>query len=133
MPAYVTDTHPLLWYAHRQFRRLSTRAARIFAAADAGTAFVSIPAAALWEVALLLRAGRITLREPFDEWAEQLDAHPGFEIVPLDRTIVARAFDVTFTDDPFDAAIVAAAVVLDRPLITKDRTIIASGAVSVTW
>jgi len=46
---------------------------------------------------------------------------------------VYLAEELRFTRDPFDALIVAAAVTLDLPLLTRDEDIRQSGAVRVIW
>ena len=63
---YVTDTHPLIWYASRTHRQLSHRALRAFEQAENGEAFILVPAPVLWEVSILDKAGHITLSKPFD-------------------------------------------------------------------
>ena len=132
MSLYVTDTHPLVWYASGQRRRLSRRVVRIFESADRNTALVYVPAMVLWEVSTLVGRGRVELRQPFDHWAQMLPRR-GFEVVPVDLPLVLEARWLTFSRDPFDVSIVATAKLKDLPLITKDETIIDAGVVEVTW
>jgi len=42
--AYVTDTHPLVWYAAGKHRKLSRKALRVFNAAARDEALVYVPA-----------------------------------------------------------------------------------------
>jgi PIN domain nuclease of toxin-antitoxin system len=46
---------------------------------------------------------------------------------------VFAADELRFNRDPFDALIVAAAQLLELPLITRDDDIVASGVVRVIW
>jgi PIN domain nuclease of toxin-antitoxin system len=130
---YVTDTHPLIWYATGQHRRLSSKALRAFKAADSDRALILVPSVALWEVALLIRIGRIRLLDAFNQWADMLLSKPGFDLVSLDTIIIGEATKFSINDDIFDAAIVATATTRDLPLITKDQGIFESGLVEVFW
>ncbi len=133
MALYVTDTHPLVWYAGRHYSKLSTKALRIFQDADRERLLVYVPAVVVWEITLLAHANRIRLQLPVDEWANALLARGGFELVPLDLPIAVEAGSFGFHNDPFDAAIVATAQVKDLPLITKDNAITRSGRVEIAW
>ena len=133
MAVYVTDTHPLLWYASGHHAKLSKKALRIFNEAVRDRALIYVPAVVLWEIALLNKSRRIQLREPFDQWAAALLARRGFDLAPLDLQVVAEAINLTFNDDPFDAVIVATAKIKDLSLITKDVEITNAQVVEVAW
>jgi PIN domain nuclease of toxin-antitoxin system len=133
MSVYVTDTHPLIYYAGRNHVQLSERARDAFEQAERGEAFILIPAPALWEVSMLEQAGHIKLRKPFREWARDLLQNPCFDCTPLDAEIISEARDYGFNKDIFDAAIVATARLRDLPLITKDMAITNSGLVEIYW
>jgi len=132
MALYVTDTHPLVWYASGQRGKLSKRAIRIFEDADRNTVLVYVPVMVLWEVSMLIRGRRIELRQPFDHWVQGLPRR-GFEVVPVDLPLVLEARWLIFSRDPFDVSIVATAKLKDLPLITKDENITGSGEVEVAW
>ncbi|MFL6213194.1 MAG: type II toxin-antitoxin system VapC family toxin [Blastocatellia bacterium] len=133
MSVYVTDTHPLIWYAANQQSKLSRKALRLFEKAWVNEAFIYVPAVALWEVSLLIKAGQIRLSQPFEQWAAALASKPGFEIAALDETVLQTSLNVHINDDPFDEVIVATALTLNLPLITKDVAISDSGLVEVIW
>lgn len=132
MSLYVTDTHPLVWYLSGQSRKLSKRALQIFQDAAGKRTLVYVPMVVVWEVAVLLKAGRIRFRESFEQWTSQLE-RLGFDFVSLEMDVLHEARHLMFTKDPFDAAIVATAKVRDLPLITKDERITSSGEVEVAW
>ena len=131
-PAAVTDTHALLFHAAGG-RHLGRRAAAFFDKAEERQAIVYVPAAVVWESALLVRAGRINLRRPLRDFFEDLFSNPAYQ--PLDLTIeqIFTADALRINRDPFDALICAAALTLDLPLITRDADIEHSGAVKVIW
>lgn len=133
MSVYVTDTHPLVYYFTRHHSKLSRRALRAFQQAERGDAFIYVPAVALWEVSRLEKEGEIKLKEPYEDWADAMLAHPAFECAPLDEKIIAEARNYNFNRDVFDAAIVATAKLTDVPLITRDEDITDSGIVDIWW
>ncbi len=51
MAAYVTDTHPLLWFAGASRGRLSRDVHRIFRRCESGQDIIYVPAAVVWETA----------------------------------------------------------------------------------
>ena len=57
----------------------------------------------------------------------------GFEIVPLEISVIAQAVSYNFNNDPFDKIIVASAAELEVPLITKDVEITESNLVEIFW
>ena len=130
MSVYVTDTHPLVWYATGRHRQLSPKALRAFHAASGAEALIYVPV--LWEIAMLLKVGRIALQEPYGDWAENLLAQPGFALATVDVRMLAEAYYYPFPD-PFDSVITATARVMDLPLMTNDAEINASQLADVYW
>lgn len=130
--AAVTDTHALIFHAAGG-GRLGPKAREHFAACEARTTIVYVPAAVIWEVSLLARAVRISLHRPVRDFFADLFSNPAYQ--PLDTTPaqVLIADELRFTRDPFDALIVAAARDLELPLITRDAQIRDSGRVRVIW
>ena len=132
MSLYVTDTHPLVWYATNQHAKLTRKVIRLFDQATRGQILIYVPAVVLWEISFLIKSGRIRLQRPFDQWAGALVAMRGFDLAPLEIEVIAEAYNLSF-DDPFDAAIVATARIKDLPVITKDVVMTHSGMVDVEW
>jgi len=129
---YVTDTHPLVWYATGRHRQLSHKALRAFRAASGAEALIYVPVFVLWEIAMLLKVGRIALQEPYGDWAEHLLAQPGFTLASVDVRMLAEVYYYPFPD-PFDSVITATAKVMDLPLMTSDAEINASRLADVYW
>jgi PIN domain nuclease of toxin-antitoxin system len=132
VPVYVTDTHPLVWYATGKHRPLSPKVRRAFHAAIGAEALIYVPAFVLWEIAMLLKAGRIALHEPYGAWAEHLLAQPEFALAAVDVRMLAEAYYYPFPA-PFDSVITATARVMDLPLMTNDAEINASQLAEVYW
>jgi PIN domain nuclease of toxin-antitoxin system len=130
--AAVADTHGLLMHVAAR-RTLGAKAAAFFRAADEGSALVYVPMAVVWEVTLLSRAGGVNLRRSPAAFFGELFLNPSFQPVDLTLEQVLTADAARFNRDPFDALIVAAAQVLELPLITRDAAIVASKSVKVIW
>ncbi len=133
MALYVTDTHPLVWWVTGNHSNLSRRAMRCFEDASSGRVMVYLPAAVLWEIAFLRSLGRTLVRQRGEHWARSLLDQSGFALAPLDLDVIIEAGQLGLHRDPFDAAIVATARVLDLPLITKDQEIVEANLVEVAW
>lgn len=130
--AAVTDTHPLLFHAAGG-GRLGRRAANYFAACERREAILYVPAAVIWECALLARAGRVNLRRSVRGFFEDLFSNPAYQPYDLSADQVFAAEEMRINRDPFDALICAAARDLELPLVTRDGDIRASGVLRVIW
>ncbi len=133
MSVFITDTHPVVWFFGGKHKDLSPKALAAFENAVAGNGFVYLPAVVLWETAILERKGRIKLNGGFSRWAETIFKNSGFGIASLEPSAIDLAVAYNFNNDPFDSAIVAAAVDLSLPLITKDGAITESNLVEIHW
>lgn len=131
-PAAVTDTHPLLFHAAGG-RHLGRKAAAHFADAERHEAIVYVPAAVIWECALLARTARVSLRRTVRAFFEDLFSNPAYQPLDLTPEQIFVADDLRFTRDPFDGLIAAAAVSASLPLITRDADIRSSGRVAILW
>ena len=132
LAAAVCDTHALLFHAGRD-KRLGRRATAHFAACEARAAIMYVPVAVLWEISLLARRRRIDLQRPLAAFADDLFSNPAYQPVDLGVEQVLLADEHRPNTDPFDALIVAAARLLDLPLVTRDRAIASSTLVATLW
>jgi len=130
--AAVTDTHALVFHAAGG-GKLGPKARATFAAAERQEAIVYVPVAVIWEISLLAGAVRINLRRPVRQFFADLFSNPAYQPHVLEADQVFDADELRVTRDPFDGLIVAAARDLGLPLITRDTTIRASGAVRAIW
>jgi PIN domain nuclease of toxin-antitoxin system len=133
MAAYVTDTHTLLRYCGIGRGKLPSRAARVFRRCEEGKDRVIVPAVVIWETALLVEDGVITLRPSFSEWWDTVASMPHYGIHPVDLPVVKAAFGLTALPDPSDRLIVATAISLGLPLLSGDARIADSGLVRIVW
>lgn len=117
----LLDTNALLWLILGD-RRLGTRAHRaIDEALASGDAAVS--AISFWEIALLVRKGRLELPWPVEATRRYLLDH-GLKELPVDGEVAWRSVFLTeLHDDPADRIIVATALAGHR-LVTADRRLL---------
>jgi len=130
--AAVTDTHPLLFYAAGS-RRLGKKAATLFDGADQQRCIIYVPAAVIWESALLARIGRMDFQRSVRDFYAELFSNPAYQPVDLTPARIYLAADMRPNDDPFDPLICAAAQHLELPLITRDADIERSRLVKAIW
>lgn len=130
---FVTDTHPLLWFANNKFSKLSAKVLEVFQKAERNESLIYIPAVVFWEIAILENLGKIKLTDRFDRWADILLSQNNFEIIHLEIPTIARSVGYNFNNDVFDKIIVSSAVELDLPLITKDFAVTNSNLVETYW
>jgi PIN domain nuclease of toxin-antitoxin system len=124
------DTHAWIWYATED-RRLSKAArARIAKEESLGVHPVSC-----WEVAMLHLRGQLQFSMSADEWVHAALARPKVELLPFLPSAAVRAAGLggPFPDDPADRFIVATALELRIPLVTKDTRIKAWGRIETIW
>ncbi len=81
---------------------------------------------------MLLKVGRIALKENYRDWAEHFMAQRRFDLAGFSVEVATEAYYYPFPD-PFDGVIAATAKVMDLPLITKDWEIGESRLVEVYW
>ena len=130
--AAVCDTDALLFHAGRD-PRLGSRAAAFFTACEARNAIVYVPMAVLWEIGLLARQGRIDLGRPLAGFVEDLFSNPAYHPLELSVEQVLLAAEHGPNGDPFDALIIAAARLLELPLVTGDRKVAEASPVRTLW
>jgi PIN domain nuclease of toxin-antitoxin system len=114
--------------------RLSRRAKRAIEASSIVNEVV-ISAMTVFEIATLLRRGRLEFSVPPEVWFTALRALPELSIEPFSAEIawVAGTFDGALSGDPADRAIVATAQLLGIALITADERLRATQAVPTIW
>jgi PIN domain nuclease of toxin-antitoxin system len=133
MAEYVTDTHPLLWFAGAARGRLSREAHRIFQRCETGRDVVFVPAAVVWETAYLTHAGHIRIPQTFEAWWEAQFLRRSLVFLPLSLDQLFEARSALNLGDFFDELIVGAARARHLRLITRDLRITESRLVHVCW
>jgi predicted nucleic acid-binding protein len=92
---------------------------------------IIIPTVVLAEVMYISRKGRIKLS--FAGTVKKIEESENFEIAPLDLDILNTANEIDYDLEMHDRLIVATALFLDAPLITRDEVIKESGLCTFIW
>jgi len=127
----VLDTHAWLWWLAEP-SRLSPAARR---AIDEATA-IGVCAVSAWEVAMLVRRGRISLDRDVAAWVGQALAHARVTPQPLTPEVAVAAGLLDgdgFPGDPADRFIYATARAHRAPLVTRDERIRRFDARTTVW
>jgi PIN domain nuclease of toxin-antitoxin system len=133
MDAFVTDTHPLLYFAGSLERRLGRKARAAFRAFEAGELALYVPATVVLETWLLARGGRLKLRSTLARWWQEIEG-PNLLHVELTAADVLAGSELDWDhQDVFDRLIVACALRLELPLITGDAAITDWAGVPIHW
>jgi PIN domain nuclease of toxin-antitoxin system len=124
----VADTHALIWWIGST-AQLSPAARAVL---DVGR--VSVPSIVCFEVALLARRRRVDLSTDPLEWLERLFQLSNVVLVPITPIIAVLAASLPDPiRDPADRLIVATALHLRVPFVTKDARICEARVVETIW
>ena len=129
----VLDTHVWLWWVSNPENLSSAAYKSISLATQEKLVYISSISA--WEVAMLVRKGRLQLSIDSRDWVRKSEALPFVNFVPVDNTIALRSVNLPgdFHDDPADRLIVATAMTLGGELVTKDKKILQYEEVQTIW
>jgi PIN domain nuclease of toxin-antitoxin system len=117
------DTHSLIWWVNEAKRLSPSANAAIDGEAIGGRILVSSISA--WEMAFLVKGGRISFAGSIPSWRAQVRRFRALEFIPVDNEIGIAAVDLpgAFHNDPADRVIVARARKFGAPIITADEKI----------
>ena len=124
MTDLLLDTHIVLWLDSGD-ERLGEATRRTIDTAWKAGGRILISSVSVWEIAILVDKGFIELDLPVNEWVERFLDRPGLEAVALDHVTAARAYSLHHLEhrDPADRLLIASAIGLGCPLVTRDDRI----------
>jgi len=127
----LLDTHALIWLARDPSKLSKAAAEAIRVSVQNGGLAVS--AMTLWELALLATHDRLNLKEPVDDFVEELTSRTAIRPITPRIAILANQLPATYPNDPCDRLIGATAMSEGIALITKDRTIRNCKQIKTIW
>ena len=129
----VLDTHVWVWFVSTP-DILSKKARKaIDAALTKKSIFISSISA--WEVALLVAKERLFLTIPVEDWITKSERLPFFHFLPVDNSIAVKSVNLPdpFHKDPADRIVVATAITIGAPIVTKDEKLLNYPHVETIW
>jgi len=129
----VLDTHAWVWFISNP-ELLSKRAKRYLDAAVEEKA-IMISSISVWEVALLIAKKRLILTLELNDWIAKSEMLPFFKFIPVDNSIAIKSVNLPqpLHSDPADRIIIATAISLGAPIVTKDEKILNYSQVQTIW
>jgi PIN domain nuclease of toxin-antitoxin system len=128
----VLDTHAWVWWVAGD-PRLSA-AARTAIERAMGESKLRVSAISAWEVAVLVRRGRLELTMGVEDWVARCEALPFVRFVPVDHRIALKSVALEgLHEDPADRIIVATALSLGAALVTRDQRLWAYADLETLW
>jgi PIN domain nuclease of toxin-antitoxin system len=115
----LLDTHAFLWFIGGS-SSLSQKARQLI---EDESNLVYLSAASLWEMAIKVSLGKLTLDEPFGTIIPEQIALNGIEILDISIAHTAQVAKLPFCHrDPFDRLLIAQALEEQIPIIGRDET-----------
>jgi len=126
----LLDTHVWLWWV-AGIPELSSRARAEVDRADR----IGVCSISCWELAMLVRLGRVELDREVRSWIGLALADDRIEPIALDPEIATAAgsLNADLPGDPVDRIVYATARALGAPLVTKDRRLRAYDRGLAVW
>ena len=125
----LLDTHAWIWWAASR-SSLSARARK----AIEESRRLGVSAISCWEVAMLVRKGRLDLDREVGSWVARALSLPRIDLVELTPEIAVSAASLDdVPGDPADRIILASALAMKAPLVTKDEQLRACKLVKTIW
>ena len=124
----LLDTHTLFWSVDDPSK---VSAAAMTAMSDPSSERM-LSAATIWELAIKVGQGKITLSLPYRQWLETAIIDLGLSILPITVEYADRQARLpTHHKDPFDRMMVAQALVDGIPVVTADSAFDAYGVTRI--
>jgi len=123
---YLLDTHTVIWY----FQNSSELPQKVKEIIKLSENEIYICSISLWEIAIKVNLGRLTLSITFDELIEDIK-NRDFEILQIEDNYLQGLSSLPFIHrDPFDRLLISTALVENLTILTIDENIQKYG---VSW
>lgn len=130
----VLDTHALVWWVANS-ARIPSKGRRLIQSEIVAGDKLHVSSISLWEIALLLQRGRLTLSVDSATWLAAIQSLPFVNWISVDNAIALRSLTLERFPhgDPADRFIVATALAHGATLVTGDRRLRGYSPLSTVW
>lgn len=127
----LLDTHIWIWWALGEKRLTDYEIAELDKLAQKRK--IAISTISIWEVEILERKSKLTLKPNFSEWISKSIRPSVCKVLPIDVNVIMaqRNLPDSFHFDPADRLITATSMLAGIPLLTQDSKIIESGCCEI--
>ena len=129
----LLDTHVWVWFISNP-ELLSKAAKKAIHAAMEKKAIV-ISSISAWEVALLVAKKRLKFTMSVTDWITKSERLPFFQFLPVDNSVAVKSVSLLqpLHSDPADRLIIATAITIAAPVVTKDKKLLDYPHVKTIW
>jgi PIN domain nuclease of toxin-antitoxin system len=128
----LLDTQVVIWLAGEP-ERLSSKAMVAIEEARRSGDGLAVCDITLWELTVLSAKGHISLEGGLDRFLQQVEARFTVVAISAQACSLSAGLPSSYPRDPADRLIGATALALGLPLVTSDREIRRSRAVTTIW
>jgi PIN domain nuclease of toxin-antitoxin system len=129
----VLDTHAWIWFISNP-DLLSKRAEKAVTAAVKDKSII-VSSISAWELALLVSKKRLKLTLDVSDWIAKSESLPFIQFEPVTNSIVVKSVNLPLPlhPDPADRIIIATALSMGAPLVTKDKKLLGYSHIKTIW
>ncbi|MBW2615574.1 MAG: type II toxin-antitoxin system VapC family toxin, partial [Deltaproteobacteria bacterium] len=120
----LLDTHVWVWFVSNP--ELLSKPARKAVDAAMEEKKIVISSISAWEVALLVAKKRLSLTLGVADWIAKSERLPFFQFLPVDNSVAVKSVNLPqpLHSDPADRIIIATAITIAAPVVTKDEKLL---------
>jgi len=129
----VLDTHAWIWFISNP--NLLSKRARKAAETGVREKNILISSISAWEVVLLVAKKRLKLTLNAADWITKSENLPFIQFVPVTNAIAVKSVNLPqpLHADPADRIIIATALSVGAPLVTKDQKLLNYAPIKTIW
>ena len=129
----VLDTHVWVWFTSNP--ELLSKAAKKAINVSMEQKAIFISSISAWEGALLAAKKRLKLTLEVPEWIAKSERLPFFHFLPVDNSVAVKSVNLPqpLHSDPADRIIIATAIAIAAPVVTKDEKLLNYPHVKTIW
>ena len=129
----VLDTHAWVWFVSNPEHLSKAARKAIDASMEQKEIFISSISA--WEIALLVAKKRLEFSIDVTDWITKSERLPFFQFIPVDNSVAVKSVNLPrpLHRDPADRIIIATAMTIAAPVVTKDEKLLNYPHVETIW